>query len=1465
MVNLLLAGLLAIGCIAEPSYILTGPKVFQRGTEERLCLSLSSESSGNVTFELEDTTAPKFEFPIKSSYDCFNLPIPEIPSNKVVLKFSLSTLNSPEVITGKKQVAVKRRETLTLVQTDKPWYKPGQTVKFRVLSLDYHLKPIYEVFKRISIQDPAGTVVELWKNIVPEEGMLQLELQLSDEPIQGTWQIKVEQGSVQTHKMFSVKEFVLPRFEVQIKAPAKIGKNDSDFEVEVCATYSYGQPCQMGYKLSAVIDKSWSRFWQRDWMHLVSEPIQTEDSMTRSYLHVSGKGLGCHKTTIKMSEFTPPYVSNEWYSMKIGLFVVVTEDGSGISFNKTTSIDLKDSSYTIEMDEADVFKLGIPVIGQVTLKTEDKTSVSNKFIELCLSSRCTNFTMPEQCKNSTTDKNGNIEYSFVPTIANCTSYTVTGTMGKAVGRRRLKQVYSPSETGMEFFNLTKVQRCDTVKPLEISLMLTGDSNDVFDVHFQVVSRGDLVHKEVKTISFSLLPTLHLTEYQTFSPNNSTGSTKELKTVSFSYKPSCLDAPKAMLMAYTLRGNGELQTAVTELEIKPRFLNDVKMKWSSSQRKPGEKVKLSVSGKKNSICGSVVVDKSVTFLEPENQLDENTVFDRLADFSIKRYDGTSEVTPDYQYCKKDQDDINDDDTDLRKRRSFGWYGSTTLHQEAVAAFDKAGLFVITNKKTEIRPCFPARLDGHAKMRKSYYRGKIHDFDRRTALTLDRSSTINLDQTEIVEGLTSSVETRTFFPETWLWQLFNLNDNGNHVQYVETPHTITTWTGRTLCVSRDTGFGMSAKADLEVFQLFFVELNLPYSVKRGEILTLKVSAFNYAQFSLPIALKIRESDEYNVLSGNEVPSRCVSGQSKSTFIFKIEPKILGSVNITVDGFLDELFDADCGPETIPSTRDTVVKPLLVIPEGLPVEKTFAGMLCPKTFEDDNVTIWNLELPENSIEGSARAWINVVGDIMGPSIDGLSSLVRLPTGCGEQNMIIFTPIVYLLQYLDSTKQADPELFQKAIGYLKTGYQRELTYRHEDGSFSAFGKSDKSGSMWLTAFVVRSFAGAKDFINIDENDLTRSRNWILRNQMENGCFPSIGKVLHSELKGGIKGDDSSIGLSAFVLASLTENGLNSSDFAIQNGINCLKSESNLTTYVSSLTAYALLKAGDIEAAHMRMKELINIAKSENSLIWWEQGDSKALAVEMTSYNLMTLTMLSQLKDDNEIKAIAYSCVRWISQQRNGNGGFYSTQDTVVALQALASYTMTYPSKDLNMILRIDAEDMEEVVNLTEEKKIVLKRLKLPTVPTQIEIFAAGQGCAIAQAVLRYNIAIESDNAAFNIDADISNDLGVLAVAGCVKYAYENGTSNMAVVDIEIPSGKIPNEDSLMSMKNNKDKKIKRIDVNEGHMYIYYDSLDSTLQCFDFKLDSEFEVSNLKDSAIVVYDYYAPQKRAKTVLKPHL
>lgn len=48
-------------------------------------------------------------------------------------------------------------------------------------------------------------------------------------------------------------------------------------------------------------------------------------------------------------------------------------------------------------------------------------------------------------------------------------------------------------------------------------------------------------------------------------------------------------------------------------------------------------------------------------------------------------------------------------------------------------------------------------------------------------------------------------------------------------------------------------------------------------------------------------------------------------------------------------------------------------------------------------------------------------------------------------------------------NTNQLSPAIESKALRYLETGYQQELTYRHADGSFSAFGKSDPSGSTWL------------------------------------------------------------------------------------------------------------------------------------------------------------------------------------------------------------------------------------------------------------------------------------------------------------------------------------------------------------------------------------------------------------------
>lgn len=99
-------------------------------------------------------------------------------------------------------------------------------------------------------------------------------------------------------------------------------------------------------------------------------------------------------------------------------------------------------------------------------------------------------------------------------------------------------------------------------------------------------------------------------------------------------------------------------------------------------------------------------------------------------------------------------------------------------------------------------------------------------------------------------------------------------------------------------------------------------------------------------------------------------------------------------------------------------------------------------------------------------------------------------------------------------------------------------MKYRHADGSYSAWGDNqfnNATGSLWLTAFVIKSMGQSSKYIAIDMEDVTSSATWIVLNQQSNGCFPQIGTVFSSYLKGGFDGENPA-GLTAFVLISLIE-----------------------------------------------------------------------------------------------------------------------------------------------------------------------------------------------------------------------------------------------------------------------------------------------------------------------------------------
>lgn len=71
---------------------------------------------------------------------------------------------------------------------------------------------------------------------------------------------------------------------------------------------------------------------------------------------------------------------------------------------------------------------------------------------------------------------------------------------------------------------------------------------------------------------------------------------------------------------------------------------------------------------------------------------------------------------------------------------------------------------------------------------------------------------------------------------------------------------------------------------------------------------------------------------------------------------------------------------------------------------------------------------------------------GDILGPTIQvvihGISTLLRIPTGCGEQNLIYLAPNVYVTRYLDTVNKLSNVMKRKALTLIREGHYQILFY---------------------------------------------------------------------------------------------------------------------------------------------------------------------------------------------------------------------------------------------------------------------------------------------------------------------------------------------------------------------------------------------------------------------------------------
>uniref|UniRef100_A0AAZ1XX29 Alpha-2-macroglobulin-like n=1 Tax=Oreochromis aureus TaxID=47969 RepID=A0AAZ1XX29_OREAU len=990
-------------------------------------------------------------------------------------------------------------------------------------------------------------------------------------------------------------------------------------------------------------------------------------------------------------------------------------------------------------------------------------------------------------QNLTTDSNGVASFSFstdnfdqdIQLHASLTPTLDYPGYGTAYYDREFHtlSMSQPSSPDIKTISSLEVQTndkavpCDAEEDISVNYTIVGESPGSVDVIYLVLSRGAVTMQGQKQVE---VQDRSVTEGQ----------------VSFKVRVSPEMAPEFQVVAYAVLPSEDVIAHSADFSTDKCFSNKVSVEFSPSSAVPGEETNMQVTALPHSLCGVSAIVKSVLIKEPGKTLDADKIFDL---FPLKKS----------SYIPYEVDDATEC-LNVRPKRY------------------KVGLKMATNLLIRLPSCLK-------------FKGKVyHEGSHRVAYGESFAFLRCVFDTNF---LSAPIETvRSFFPETWIWDLVEVGDDGKRGVSLTVPDTITTWETEAFCLSSQ-GFGLAPRQEMKVFQPFFLELTMPYSIIRGEHFELKATVFNYLTSCIMVTVTPGPSSDYTLtpLSGDLYTS-CLCANERKTLSWTMIPTALGAVNVTVSAeAVASHVSCDNEVVSVPDRGriDVVTKSLIVKAEGTEMTKTYNWLLCPKgsplTEEAE------IHLPENVIEGSARTSVSVLGDILGRALKNLDGLLQMPYGCGEQNMALLAPNIYILHYLKGTQQLTTAIMEKATNFLTSGYQRQLNYKSADGAYTTFGTGP--GNTWLTAFVVRSFSKAQSFVYIDPRKIEESKSWLQHKQQENGCFEKSGKLFNNRMK-----------VTCILCFDLLK------DPVMNKSLACLKeSLSDLSnTYTTALLAYVFTLAGDVETRAHLLQHLDTVAVREGGFLYWSQTaaeTSASLSVEISSYVLLAKLSASPTAED---LGYVSGIIRWLTGQQNYYGGFSSTQDTVVALQALALYSTLVFSPEGWSTVTVQAPSSQLTFDVNQSNKLLYQEEALQDVSGKYSLEV--KGTCVSQISATYNIPTPADVTTLSVKVQLEQVCTQVSIITLFKHRYsgKEKTTNMVILDIKMLSGFSPDPESLKSLKRG--LLVSRVEQKEDHVLVYLEELPKDTP-INHSLDiiQELPVDNLKPAVVKIYDYYQP------------
>ncbi|KAM4595769.1 complement C3-like [Fundulus diaphanus] len=283
-------------------------------------------------------------------------------------KFVYLQLNFADFHSEERVLMVSFHSGYIFIQTDKPIYNPGDTVRFRTFVSSPFFKAVDSSIT-IDIQNPDGVVVSQLSRTRALHGVITDTFPLSEIVNEGTWLVTAkfdhwEQNTFTSR--FEVKKYVLPGFNVTL-TPKKsfLSLDDDELVVEISARYLYGEPVQgTAYVVFGV-------------------KLNQEMKRLPSVKQVSDLDGGTVRLTMEELRRAYPDIKALVGSSVYVKASVLTKAGSDLVEAEKTGIKIVESPYVIFFkDTPKYFKPGMPLDITIQVSQHDGSPARNVLVKL---------------------------------------------------------------------------------------------------------------------------------------------------------------------------------------------------------------------------------------------------------------------------------------------------------------------------------------------------------------------------------------------------------------------------------------------------------------------------------------------------------------------------------------------------------------------------------------------------------------------------------------------------------------------------------------------------------------------------------------------------------------------------------------------------------------------------------------------------------------------------------------------------------------------------------------------------------------------------------------------------------------------------------------------------------------------------------------------------------------------------